>query len=329
MGKEKLQIYLEKKKKTSSGESMLVVLSGGTGGVKLIQGLKEVYPEEKLAIIANTADDKWLAHGYFSPDIDSILYALSNEINEETWYGIKNDSFLTHERLLKLGYDEFLKIGDIDRAMHIQRGALLKKMKLCEVIELQRKALGIKAKVIPMSDDKVTTCIETPQGILNLQEFLVKFKALPEVKKVFYEGIDKAKACEKAIEVIKKAKGIIIAPSNPITSILPIISLKEIKNELTKKRNKCIAVSPIIKGKAISGPLEKFLRAEKLEASVCDVAKLYKHFASKVVIDTEEDELTTRKIKALDMEVFKTSIIMREKEDKIKLAKFLLEALGA
>ena len=327
--REKLLIYLEKKKKMFLGKSMLVVLSGGTGGVKLIQGLKEVYPEEKLAIIANTADDKWLAHGYFSPDIDSILYALSNEINEETWYGIKNDSFATHERLLKLGYDEYLKIGDIDRAMHIQRGALLKKMKLCEVIEKQRKALGIKALVIPMSDDKVTTRIETSQGILDLQEFLVKFKALPKVKKIFYEGIYKAKACEKATEVIKKAKGIIIAPSNPITSILPIINLKEIKNELTKKRNKCIAVSPIVKGQAVSGPLEKFLRAEKLEPSVCEVAKLYKDFASKIVIDTEEDELTTKKIKALNIDVFKTSIVMREKGEKIKLASFLLEALRA
>ncbi len=185
---------------------MIAVLSGGTGTPKLLQGLKEVIQkEDQIAVIANTAEDRWLPHGYFSPDVDTVLYTFANLIDDKLWHGIKGDSFYTHEALLNIGYDEFLKIGDRDRAIHIARGELLKSMKLCRAIDVQRQALGVNARVIPMSDDAIETIIKTPRGAMRFHEFWVKNKGKPRVLDVYYRGIEKAHACEKAVRAIEKA----------------------------------------------------------------------------------------------------------------------------
>ncbi|RLF61164.1 MAG: 2-phospho-L-lactate transferase [Thermoplasmata archaeon] len=301
---------------------MLVLLSGGTGGVKLLSGLKEVYQEEKLAVIVNTADDKWLPHGYFSPDIDSVLYALAGLIDEDRWYGLKGDTYNTHEMLRILGYDEFLNIGDKDRAIHIYRGEMLKEMKLCGIVERLRKVFKIKVKVFPMSNDKVTTMILTPRGMMDIQEFLVKNRAELEVLDVYFDGIEKARACSHALDSIKKADGIIIGPSNPITSILPILSIKEIGREIKRKMDKCVAVSPLIRGKAVSGPAEKFLRAKGYTPTIESLIEIYGGYISKLVVD-EKEEVETREI-----EIYKTKILMKTQRDRETLAKFLLELLG-
>jgi len=301
---------------------MLVLLSGGTGGVKLLSGLKEVYQEEKLAVIVNTADDKWLPHGYFSPDIDSVLYALAGLIDEDRWYGLRGDTYNTHEMLRILGYDEFLNIGDKDRAIHIYRGEMLKEMKLCGIVERLRKVFKIKVKVFPMSNDKVTTMILTPRGMMDIQEFLVKNRAELEVLDVYFDGIEKARACSHALDSIKKADGIIIGPSNPITSILPILSIKEIGREIKRKMDKCVAVSPLIRGKAVSGPAEKFLRAKGYTPTIESLIEIYGGYISKLVVD-EKEEVETREI-----EIYKTKILMKTQRDRETLAKFLLELLG-
>ena len=301
---------------------MLVLLSGGTGGVKLLSGLKEVYQEEKLAVIVNTADDKWLPHGYFSPDIDSVLYALAGLIDEDRWYGLRGDTYNTHEMLRILGYDEFLNIGDKDRAIHIYRGEMLKEMKLCGIVERLRKVFKIKVKVFPMSNDKVTTMILTPRGMMDIQEFLVKNRAELEVLDVYFDGIEKARACSHALDSIKKADGIIIGPSNPITSILPILSIKEIGREIKRKMDKCVAVSPLIRGKAVSGPAEKFLRAKGYTPTIESLIEIYGGYISKLVVD-EKEEVETQEI-----EIYKTKILMKTQRDRETLAKFLLELLG-
>lgn len=301
---------------------MLVLLSGGTGGVKLLSGLREVYREEKLAVIVNTADDKWLPYGYFSPDIDSVLYALAGLIDEDRWYGLKGDTYNTHEMLRILGYDEFLNIGDKDRAIHIYRGEMLKEMKLCGVVERLRKVFKIKVKVFPMSNDKVTTMILTPRGVMDIQEFLVKNRAELEVLDVYFDGIERARACSHALDSIKKADGIIIGPSNPITSILPILSIKEIGREIKRKMDKCVAVSPLIRGKAVSGPAEKFLRAKGYTPTIESLIEIYGGYISKLVVD-EKEEVETREV-----EIYKTKILMKTQRDRETLAKFLLELLG-
>lgn len=300
---------------------MIVVLSGGTGTPKLLQGLKEILAPEELSVIVNTAEDRWLPHGYFSPDIDTVLYTLGDKINEETWYGIRGDTFATHKKLSSLGYNEILKIGDEDRATQIQKGELLREgMKLSEAVEIQRKAFGIKARVFPMSDDRVETRIVTEKKEMSFHEFWVENKGMPNVTNIFFEGVEKAGGCGKAVKAIEKAEGIIIGPSNPISSILPIISLRDIKEAMREKKERCIAVSPLISGKPISGPAGKFMRAKGLSASSQSVAKLYSELISSLIIDTAD-----KKIEGI--KYFKTDIIMRSPEDKKRLAKCALEAL--
>ncbi len=306
-------------------KNQIAVLSGGTGTPKLLQGLREIFPEDRIAVVVNTADDMELDHGYFSPDVDTVIYTFANIINEETWYGVKNDTFKTHEMLLKLGYDEYLKIGDIDRASHIFKKHIMKKEKLCTAIELQAKALGVKANILPMSDERIETRVVTDIGDLHLQEFFVKYRAEPEIKKVYYKGVKKP--CEKALKAIKNADAVIIGPSNPITSILPILSIKEIADEIKKKREKCIAVSPLVKGKPFSGVADKFMKALNYESNSKGVAEIYKDYIKYFFVDLEESADIIRKIEDLGIKCIKTNINMRTKEDKINLAKEIIKIL--
>lgn len=299
---------------------MIAVLSGGTGTPKLLQGLKRVLDESEISVIVNTADDCWLDHGYFSPDIDTVMYTMSDQINERTWYGIKGDTFHAHKQLAKLGHREFLKIGDRDRATHIQRGALLKAgKKLSDAVEIQKARFKIRAGIFPMSDDPVKTVIKTNRGDMGLEEFWVEKKGMPEVKDVYFAGIEKAKPCDEALNAIENADGVIIGPSNPISSILPIISLKGMKKKIQKK--KCTAISPIIANKPVSGPAEKFMLARGMKVSSASVAELYKDIIDSFIIDAA-DKCTLNRIKCI-----KTNIIMSKLSNKINLAKITLNAL--
>jgi LPPG:FO 2-phospho-L-lactate transferase len=307
---------------------MLVVLSGGTGTPKLLQGLKEVVDPRKIGVIVNTAEDCWLSHGYFSPDVDTVLYTMADLINEETWYGIKNDTFETHVRLNWLGYDEILKIGDLDRATQIQKGTLLGEGKsLSEAVDIQRKALGIKAKIFPMTNDKVETVVVTPEKEMKFHEFWIEKKGRPEVIDIFFNGIEKAKGCVEAVKAIRKSEGVIIGPSNPVSSILPIILLRGIREEIQKKRDNCIAVSPIVGHKPISGPADKFMKAKGLGVDSFSVAKFYKELVGSFIIDILEEDVTIAKIEKLGIECFKTDTIMKDIKDKKALASFVLNLL--
>jgi LPPG:FO 2-phospho-L-lactate transferase len=307
--------------------SMLVVLSGGTGTPKLLQGLKEILPENQLVVIVNTAEDEWLPHGYFSPDVDTVMYTLADKINEETWYGIKGDSFITHKTLKELGYDEILNIGDRDRATHIQRGVLLSKgMRLSRVIELQKKALGVKAKVYPMSNDRVQTIIQTPLGEMNLHTYLIRYKGKLKVNSIYFHGIGKARPLPSVLKALANANGIIIGPSNPISSILPILSIKGIKKAIRKNNAKCVAISPIIGTNPVSGPADKFMEAMGFEVSPVGVAKVYSGIISKFIINSSDDSKAA--IENLGVECYETNIIMRSLNDKTTLASFILELLN-
>ncbi|MFQ5974722.1 MAG: 2-phospho-L-lactate transferase [Candidatus Hydrothermarchaeales archaeon] len=305
---------------------MITILSGGTGTPKLLQGIKEVVNNEDITVIVNTAEDKWLSHGYFSPDIDTVLYTLADKIDDSYWYGIKGDTFKTHETLRKLGYNEVFKIGDMDRAVHIQRGKLIKDgLSLSEAIDIQRKALGVKARVMPMTDARVETVVKTLKKDMDFHEFWVANKGELEVLDVNYKGISKALPFNGAIGAIKKADRIIIGPSNPITSILPILSLKGMPQELKRKKNRCIAVSPIIGDRPLSGPAGKLMTAKGYGTNSVNVAKIYKGLITKFVIDNLEKDSILEQINKLEIECLKTNTIMDSLEDKIKLAKFLIK----
>ncbi len=305
---------------------MITVLSGGTGTPKLLQGLKEIIDPKDIVVIVNTAEDEWLSHGYFSPDVDTVLYTLADMIDDSCWHGIRGDTFKTHEKLNKLGYNERLKIGDMDRATHIQRGSLIKSgMSLSEAVDVQRKALGIKAKVLPMTDDTVETVVKTSEKDMDFHEFWVANKGEPEVLDVYYRGISKAAPSKEAVAAIRKADRIIIGPSNPITSILPIISLSGMLQELKSRRKRCIAVSPIIGDKPLSGPAGKLMNAKGYGTTSVNVAEIYKGLISKFVVDNVEKDRVLEEIKKLEIECFKTNTIMNSHRDKISLSRFLIK----
>ena len=194
---------------------MITVLSGGTGTPKLLQGLKEIVDPSELTIIVNTLENNYFSGVYVSADIDTVLYTMADMINEEVWYGVKDDTFITHERLKELGHDELLRIGDIDRATKIQKTQLMNEYGLCKACEIQAKNMGIKSKIIPMSEQHSNIKIISDIGDLEFHDFLIKHQSNPEVLDIQFSEVAPS---EGVVDAIKNSDAVIIGPSNPITS---------------------------------------------------------------------------------------------------------------
>ena len=282
---------------------MITILSGGTGTPKLIQGIKEIYPQEEISVIVNTVENDYFSGGYISADIDTVMYTFADMIDERYWYGIKGDTFHIREKLIELGTEELLTIGDQDRA-----------------IEIQKAILNIKAKIIPMSDEDSDITINTKEhGEVEFHEFLVKYGGEPEVLEVIYSDVSPS---PELIETIEKSDKVIIGPSNPITSIRPIISIKGVEDAL--KGKEVIAVSPFVGNDAFSGPAGKFMTAFGYETSSKGVAELYKTFLNTLVIDNQDAQMKGE-LEKIGPEVIVTNTFMNSIEDKINLAKVVLD----
>jgi len=238
----------------------MLVLSGGTGTPKLLMGLKELVPPEQLSIVVNTAEDLWLSGNYISPDLDSVLYTLADMIDEKRWWGIKGDRTWTHDFLISLGLQEKLVIGERDRAVHIFRSDLLRRgASLSQATGALAEALGIAQKVVPMSDDSVSTMVSTPEGQMHFQDFWVALKGKPVVSGISFIGMDRARPSPAFLERLDREETVLIGPSNPVTSIGPILALPGIRERLAKKR--VVAVSPLLEDRPASGPAAKFMAA--------------------------------------------------------------------
>ncbi len=297
---------------------MITVLSGGTGTPKLIQGIKEVMDPALINIIVNTVENDYFSGVYVAPDIDTVLYTLANLINQETWYGLNGDTFITHDKLKELGASELLKIGDQDRALKIQKTMLMQNHSLSQTVDIQRKALKIKSMVRPMSDQQSEIKILTPQGDMSFHQFLIEEKSEPDVIEVLYNKVDPAPGLTESIE---NSEMVIIGPSNPITSIGPIISMKGVKKAL--KNVYVVAISPIIGNLPVSGPAAKFMEAANLPVSAEGVCSIYSDFLDRFVID-QEDALLEKEIEKLIKEVTITNTKMRNIGDKVMLARTVL-----
>ncbi|MEM2328079.1 MAG: 2-phospho-L-lactate transferase [Archaeoglobaceae archaeon] len=292
----------------------MIVLSGGTGTPKLLVGLKEV---AEFSVIVNTAEDIWISGNKICPDIDSVIYALAEIIDEEKWWGIRGDSFRTHEALKKLGVDEFMAIGDLDRATHILRSELLRKgFSLVHATKEVAKAYGVKQEIYPMCNEEVATIIVTAEGEMHFQDFWVRKKGIPKVVDIYFRGIENAKIPEEVKTLIKKEKEVIIGPSNPVSSILPILSVENMRGML--KNKKVVAISPIIGENPVSGPAGKFMKAKGYEVSPIGVLKFYEDIIDALVVDESDSSLKEGRI-------FATKTIMKSKEDAIRLSEFVLK----
>lgn len=297
---------------------MITVLSGGTGTPKLLQGLKEIYDSANMNIIVNTLENDYFSGVYVSADVDTVLYTMADMINEEFWYGVRNDTFITHERLKELGYSELLRIGDIDRATKIQKTMLLENHTLSEAVNIQAQEMGIKSNIIPMSNENSEIELITDIGRLDFHDFLIKHQSSPEVLDIKYSNVIPS---EGVVESIENSDAVIIGPSNPITSISPILYLEGVKKAL--KNTYTIAVSPIVGSDTVSGPASKFMKALDIEVSSVGVASLYKAFLDVMVIDEKDYDLKDELENIVD-KVVVTNTIMKTLDDKKNLAGIIL-----
>ncbi|MGO9387401.1 MAG: 2-phospho-L-lactate transferase [Methanobacterium sp.] len=297
---------------------MITVLSGGTGTPKLLQGITRLIDPLNITVIVNTLENSYFSGVYVTADIDTVMYTLAGIINDETWYGIADDTFITHETLNLIGCGELLKIGDQDRAVKIQKTLLLENNPLSKAVDIQRKNLGIKSRIIPMSDQKSHININTNVGDLDFHQFLIELRCEPEVLSVDYNQVEPAPG---VIESIENSDMVIIGPSNPVTSVGPIISTKNVRNAL--KKSYVVGVSPIIGDKPVSGPAGKFMHALGYEVSSCGVANMYQNFLDKFFIDLD-DIVHEEEIEKLISEVVVTNTNMKNIEDKMMLARNIL-----
>lgn len=264
------------------------MLSGGTGTPKLLQGLRRLIPDEDITVIVNTAEDIMISGNLISPDVDTILYLFSGLLDDSKWWGVRNDTFHTNNALKKMGINEKLMIGDADRATHIMRSELMGKgASLTRVTGQLSSALRVRAKVLPMCDEKVDTMIINPQGEMHFQDFWVGAHGEPDVTDVKLRGIEKANATKEVMEALGSDDRVIIGPSNPITSIGPILGVKGMLKLLSEKN--VIAVSPIIDNAPVSGPAGKLMRARGYPVSSKGVAECYEDILDMMVIDDRDN----------------------------------------
>ncbi len=305
---------------------MITALAGGVGAAKFLTGLVKLVHEKDLSIIVNTGDDIELFGLHVSPDLDIVTYTLAGIVDDEKGWGIKGDTFQCLEMLKKFSRETWFAIGDKDLGTHVFRTSLLKKgARLSEATAEISRALGLKLAILPMTDDKFETRIVTDEGSIHFEEFLVKRGAKDEVRGVEFLGAESAKPAAGVLNSIRDAELVVVCPSNPIVSIGTILAVKGIRDALNQTNAKIVAISPIIAGAPVKGPAGKLLRGLGLEVSAYSVAKLYADFLDTFILDTA-DSADKNRIEQLGIEVKVANTLMKSLNDKIELAKIVLES---
>ncbi|NNN20883.1 MAG: 2-phospho-L-lactate transferase [Acidimicrobiales bacterium] len=307
----------------------MAVLSGGVGAAKFLQGLVKAVDESEVVAIVNTGDD-WYLHGLkICPDLDTITYTLSGQVNTEMGWGRANETWNAMESLEILGGETWFRLGDRDLATHLYRTQRAQSGATLDVITREiTEAFSIGCTILPMTNDTVSTKvqIENRADLLDFQEYFVKLRAEPRVSKVAYQGCESASVLKEAMDALLIADQIIIAPSNPILSIEPILSLPGIKECLLERRNKVIAISPIVNGKALKGPAGKIMAELGQEASVLGIAKRYREFAKYLVIDNLDIEYSGE-IRNSSMEPVVLGTVMTTPDVATGLAKEIIRLI--
>ena len=302
---------------------MITILAGGSGSVKLVRGFASHRTD--INVITNVGDNYWLYGMYICPDIDTITYGLADLLDHDKGWGIKKDTFGFLRQMEIFGEETWFRIGDRDTATHLTRTNMLKNGKsLSDITKWMCEKLSIEIKLIPVTDNAIETRIITKKGEMHLQEFWVKHRGMDPVEGIEYQGADKARPNPDAVNAIHDSNLIVIAPGNPLTSIGPMLAIKGIRKELAKKKNKVVAVSPIIGNSSISGPAGKYMEAAGMEVSALGIAKMYAHVCSNLVIDTK-DRMQTKEIEALNINVHEAKIRMTNKQSEDALASSILK----
>ena len=302
----------------------ITALAGGVGASKLLLGLYEVMDPASLTIIVNTGDDIVLHGLKISPDLDIVTYTLARVVDQKSGWGLRNETFHALKHLAAFGRPNWFNLGDRDLATHIHRTAMLAEGKaLSQAADSIRIALGVKSQILPMSDSPIPTIIDSNEGPLHFQEYLVKRRTEPIVKGIRFAGVESAEPAPGVLEAIRDADRILICPSNPLISIGPILAVPRIRDQLRAHKERVFAVCPIVGGKSLKGPSDKMLTQLGHKPTALGVAKLYVEFTNTFVIDPE-DKAQAASIAALGMKVVTLPTVMKTRPQKRKLARSLL-----
>jgi LPPG:FO 2-phospho-L-lactate transferase len=304
----------------------ITALAGGVGASKLLLGLYEEMDPRLLTIIVNTGDDIVLHSLKISPDLDIVTYTLAGVVDSKKGWGLRAETFHALKHLAGFGRPNWFNLGDRDLATHIHRTAMLAEGKtLSQTADSIRTALGVESRILPMSDSPIPTIIDSNEGPLHFQEYLVKRRTEPVVKGIRFASVESAEPAPGVLEAIRDADRILICPSNPLISIGPILAVPQIRDELRVHKKKIFAVCPLVGGKSLKGPSDKMLTQVGYKPTALGVAKLYADFTGIFVIDPT-DKSQAAAISAFGMRVLILPTVMKTLAQKRKLARSLLSS---
>jgi len=307
---------------------VITVLTGGTGGAKFVDGLRQVVPAQDITLIVNTGDDLMWWGLYVSPDIDSITYVLAGLLSRERGWGVKGDTFFCLQAMGQLAQPTWFHVGDRDLAIHILRSKLLAEGKtLSEVTAEISDKLGVKARILPMTNSRVETRVGTPSGELSFEEYFVQRWYQDPVQSIRFAGAADSEPAPGVIEAIVSADTVLLAPSNPVTSIGPILAVPGVREALQRTKARIAAVSPIVAGEAVAGPAGILMASQGLPVSIAGVAHAYHDFLDLLVVDVR-DAPAAEELRKTGLRVHTAKSIMRTAEEKADLARAVLDAVG-
>jgi LPPG:FO 2-phospho-L-lactate transferase len=299
----------------------VALLAGGTGGTKLAHGFS-MLDEVELSVIVNVADDLELHGLHVSPDIDAVLYTLSDLIDTQRGWGVANDTYTAHAMFARFGEPIWFTLGDADLATHVTRTRLLSEgTSLTDATASMAAALGIRSRILPATDERCRTVILTDDGPLEFQDYFVRHRQEPEVRGVRLEGVEGARPTAAVLEAIGEADVVVIGPSNPIVSIGPILAMAGMRDAILGVQRR-VGVSPIIGGKALKGPAARMLASLGHEVSAAAVARIYGDLLTHWVVDTVDAESADR-IRDLGIEPVVLESVMSGAADRARLAREL------
>jgi LPPG:FO 2-phospho-L-lactate transferase len=311
----------------------VVVLAGGFGGARMSHGFAQLSNAVRLSVVVNTGDDLELHGLNVSPDLDTVMYTLGGLANDETGWGVRDETWSASDMLDKYGEATWFRLGDRDLATHIVRTkGLAEGARLTDVTAQLARALGISATLLPMTDDRVRTQVRTADGWLDFQDYFVRRHHEDDVLEVRFDGGAKARASDEVLSAIKAAAVIVVAPSNPFLSVAPILSVGGVLNAIVTSTAPVIGISPIVGNEAVRGPAAQMMRSLGGEASSAGVARNYSRtwpgLLDVLVID-DVDAADARAVQAAGIRAHVTGTLIGAEKERRRLAQEILELAGA
>ena len=304
----------------------ITALAGGTGAAKLLRGLAACLPPDDLTVVGNTGDDTEVWGLHVSPDLDTVTYALGGVLDVARGWGRAEETFHCRDVMATLGATAWFSLGDRDLAVHLTRTAALRAgQSLSAVTARLAAAFGVRARLLPMSDQPVRTSVVTTEGRRAFQEYFVRDRAQGDVVRVEYEGAEAARPAPGVREAIAGADLVVVCPSNPVTSIGPMLAVAGIAEALASTRARVVGVSPIVGGAPVSGPAGRLMHARGLEVSPLGVATAYAPWLRALLID-EQDRAVADALAARGVHAVVTDVMMPDRAREVALARRVLEA---